>query len=85
MNAVAVLAFLNLGLTETVVVCIVALLLFGPKAARMMGQLGRTLLDFKSGVDDAKRQVTRGIQREVDSLLHGPESEKKKPPAPPRE
>lgn len=65
------LAFLNLGPAEVVVVAIAAVLLFGPKAARAMGKVGRTLLGVKKEIDDAKDSLHREVGRVVKDAVAG--------------
>ena len=79
MDAFFVLGFLNLGLPEAIVIGIVALLLFGPRAARAMGRLGRTLLDLKKEVDDTKDGIQRQIKREINATIHGKSKEEDGP------
>jgi Sec-independent protein translocase protein TatA len=76
------LAFLNLGLPETIVVAVVALLLFGPRAGRTMGSLARTVLGFKKDVDDAKHGIRRQIEREVDDVLRAADPAEDEPSRP---
>jgi Sec-independent protein translocase protein TatA len=71
MHAFSPVAFLNLGLPETVVIGVVALLLFGPRLGRMIGQFGGTVMKFKSDVENTKHGFTRAIEREMDSALRG--------------
>ena len=79
-------AFLNLGLPETVVIGVVALLLFGPRLGRILGKAGGTLLKAKREIEGAKHGITRAVESQIDSAL----STKKKPkpaarPEPPPE
>lgn len=72
MHTCGVLAFLNLGLPETIVIAAVALLLFGPRAGRTMGNLARTILGVKKEVDDARHGLQRHIGRQVGDVLRTP-------------
>ena len=69
---------------ELIVIGIVAFLLFGPKAARSLGSVGRTILNLKKQVDDTKEGFKREVHREIESVLHGPTRKEEKPPDPPR-
>ena len=71
MSGGGVLAFLNLGLPETVVIGAVVVLLFAPKAARMLGGLARHVFEFKKGIDDAKDGITRTVSREIHDAMSG--------------
>ncbi len=75
MNGLFVLAFVNFGWTEGIIIGVVALLLFGPRLARTMGQVGGTLLRFKKDVEDTKLGLTQTIERELNSAL-GPDDDK---------
>jgi len=72
---VPTLAFLNLGLPETLVIAGVLLLLFAPGAARSLGGLARTLFEVKRGVDNAKEDLTRTVTREIHSAIGGGDEE----------
>ena len=74
-------AFLNLGLPETVVIGIVALLLFGPRLGRLVGKAGGTLLKAKREIEGAKQGITRAVESQIDSALST--KEKPKPAARP--
>lgn len=65
------LAILNMGPTEWIIVLVVALLLFGRRLPEVMRNLGKGIVEFKRGV--------RGIEDQIDeeSMRHTP------PPAPP--
>lgn len=75
MNGLFVLAFVNFGWTEGIIIGVVALLLFGPRLARTMGQVGGTLLRFKKDVEDTKLGLTQTIERELNPTL-GPADDK---------
>ena len=70
-----VIAFLNIGLPETLVIGGVLMLLFAPGAARMLGGLARTLFEVKRGVDNAKQDLTRTVSREIHSAISGVDDE----------
>ena len=84
MHGAVALAFLNLGVPEAIVIGILVMLLFGPKAARAMGNLGRILLDVKKDIDDTKRGIARQIKNEVDATVYGRETEEDTPSKPKR-
>jgi len=72
------------GLSELIVVGLIIFLLFGPKAARTLGSVGRTILDLKKQVDDTKKGIKREVSREIDSAIYGPAKKDEKPPESPR-
>ena len=55
----SVLAFLDIGFSEMLVVAFVALLLFGGRLPEVMRTLGMSYRKFRKGMDDMTRQVTR--------------------------
>ena len=63
-------AFLNMGPPEWIVILIVALLLFGRRLPEVMRNLGKGIVEFKRGV--------RGIEDEV-------QEESSRPAAPPEQ
>ncbi|MBP9021007.1 MAG: twin-arginine translocase subunit TatB [Syntrophobacterales bacterium] len=74
---------MNIGLTELIVILIVALLVIGPKKLPDVAQaLGRGLAEFKRAMEDVKdelkmEEVKRDIDDMKDSLLRkGLEEEK---------
>jgi Sec-independent protein translocase protein TatA len=77
-----VLAFLTFGLTEIIVVGVVAVLLFGPRAARGLGSVGRTVLDLKRDVDQTKSSLRRQLTGDLERTLRGPSAKKDRTPTP---
>jgi len=77
-----VLAFLTLGPVEAVVIAIVAVLLFGPAAARAMGKLGRTVLGVKKEIDDVKSSLQREVTKAVHDALSADQPSARKPEPP---
>ena len=73
-----VIAFLNIGLPETLVIAGGPMMLFAPGAARMLGGLARTLFEVKRGVDHAKQDLTRTVSREIHSAIGGVDEEVEK-------
>ena len=69
--ALTSVGFLNIGLPETLVIGGVLLLLFAPGMARTLGGLARTLFEVKRGVDNAKRDITSTVTREIHSAIGG--------------
>ncbi len=55
----SVLAFLDIGFSEMLVVAFVALILFGGRLPEVMRTLGTSYRKFRRGMDDMTRQVTR--------------------------
>lgn len=48
----------NLGWTEVVIVCVVAILIFGPKKIPQLGStFGKTLRSFKEGISKPEGDV----------------------------
>jgi Sec-independent protein translocase protein TatA len=76
------LAFLNLGLPETLVIAGVLLLLFAPGAARTLGGVARTFFDLKRGVDSAKRDLTSTVSREIHNAIGGAGEKPRRKPTP---
>jgi Sec-independent protein translocase protein TatA len=75
----AVLAFLNLGLPEMLMIGVALLLLFGPGFARAIGRLGGTALSVKREIDGAKTGFRKRITQELDSALRTPKKPEDKP------
>jgi sec-independent protein translocase protein TatA len=42
----------GLGTTEIMIICVVILLLFGNRMPKVMRSLGKSLSEFKKGIDD---------------------------------
>ena len=57
--AVNVVAFLDIGFAEIVVVAFVALLLFGGRLPEVMRTLGQTYRNFRRGVEGLTRETTK--------------------------
>ena len=55
------LAFFTLGTTEAIVVCVIALLLFGPRLPQVMRSLGKGIVEFKKGIRDTEDEINREI------------------------
>ena len=86
MPGATIVAFLNLGPVEIAVIAVVAVLIFGPSAARAMGKVGRTLLGVKKEIDDAKDSLHREVGRVAKDAVMGDdraEEGKKAPSKPP--
>ncbi|MFC1806529.1 hypothetical protein ACFL09_06075 [Planctomycetota bacterium] len=71
----SVVGFLNIGLPESLVIGGVLLLLFAPGAARTLGGLARTFFEVKRGVDNAKKDFTSTVTREIHSAIGGVDEE----------
>lgn len=57
--AMNVLAFLDIGFAELVVVAFVALVLFGGRLPEVMRTLGQTYRNFRRGVEGLTRETTK--------------------------
>ncbi len=83
MPGATIVAFLNLGPVEIAVIAVVAVLIFGPSAARAMGKVGRTLLGVKKEIEDAKDSLQREVGRVVKDAVMGDErADQGKKPSP---
>ena len=53
----------GVGLPEVVVICIVALLIFGPKRLPQLGKsIGKTLKGFQSASKQFENEITKSLQ-----------------------
>jgi Sec-independent protein translocase protein TatA len=77
MDYSGVLAFWRLGLGEMILIGGLALLLFGPRLGRTLGQIGGALLRAKREVKGAKQGIVEKLERELAGALHGKEEEEK--------
>ncbi len=53
------LAFLDVGTKELVIILIVALLLFGSRLPSVMRSLGKGVVEFKRGLHDVEDEVSK--------------------------
>jgi len=77
------LAFLGLGPWELITIALVMLLLFGPRAARAMGSMGRGILEVKKEVDETKAGFKKAVRNQVEAAFQGPAPKKPKKAKPP--
>jgi sec-independent protein translocase protein TatA len=58
-------AFLpNLGATELLVVAFVALLIFGNRLPSVMRSLGKSVTEFKKGINDVEEDIDKAVTAE---------------------
>lgn len=62
METFSLLAF-GIGPTEMVVVCVVALLLFGNRVPQTMRNLGQGLKEFRDGMRGIENDIDREVSR----------------------
>jgi sec-independent protein translocase protein TatA len=56
------LAFLpNLGATELMVVAFIALLIFGNRLPSVMRSLGKSVTEFKKGINDVQEDIDKAV------------------------
>jgi sec-independent protein translocase protein TatA len=70
------LAFFSPGPMEIAVIGIVMLLLFGNRLPSVMGSIGRSVVEFKKGVNDIKEPLEEG-QKSVKETIKKAEKELK--------
>lgn len=55
----------NIGITELIIILVIALVIFGPKKLPELGQsLGRGIKEFRSATREVKNQVAEGLLKE---------------------
>ncbi|KAA0212280.1 hypothetical protein EDM80_09950 [bacterium] len=52
------LAFFNLSTGEIIVICVVALILFGGSLPMIAKNLGKSVVEFKKGIKDVKDDIS---------------------------
>lgn len=52
------LAFFNLSTGEIIVICVVALILFGGNLPMIAKNLGKSVVEFKKGIKDVKDDIS---------------------------
>jgi sec-independent protein translocase protein TatA len=58
-------AFLpNLGATELMVVAFIALLIFGNRLPSVMRSLGKSVTEFKKGINDVEEDIDKAVTAE---------------------
>jgi sec-independent protein translocase protein TatA len=59
------LAFLgNLGTTEMLIIAFVSLLIFGNRLPSVMRSLGKSVTEFKKGINDVEDEIDKAVTAE---------------------
>jgi sec-independent protein translocase protein TatA len=53
--------FTNLGATELMVVAFIALLIFGNRLPSVMRSLGKSVTEFKKGINDVEEDIDKAV------------------------
>lgn len=56
----------NIGTVEIIIICIVALLLFGRRLPEVARNLGKGISEFKRGIHEASAEVKTEIEKAAD-------------------
>jgi sec-independent protein translocase protein TatA len=56
--------FQNLGMTELMIVAFVSLLIFGNRLPSVMRSLGKSVTEFKKGVNEVEEDVDKAVTAE---------------------
>lgn len=64
-NIDSALAFFNLGPMEIGMVLVVALLLFGKRLPEVARSMGKSITEFKKGLNEAQQEMQSEIQKET--------------------
>ena len=59
------------GGSEWLIILIVALLLFGPRLPSVMRSLGKSVTEFKKGLNDAEEDVDKAVKDSSKKELEG--------------
>ncbi|HVS73573.1 MAG TPA: twin-arginine translocase TatA/TatE family subunit [Phycisphaerae bacterium] len=64
MNAIEPLAMFNFSPTELIIVGIVGILLFGRRLPEIGRSLGKTIVEFKKGLNSSGDQISKSLHEE---------------------
>ncbi|MFO7898106.1 MAG: twin-arginine translocase TatA/TatE family subunit [Planctomycetota bacterium] len=59
------------GGTEWIIILIVALLIFGSRLPQVMRSVGKSIQEFKKGLNEAEDEVNKAVEEEPDKELKG--------------
>ena len=53
--------FTNLGMPELLIIAFVSLLIFGNRLPTMMRSLGKSVTEFKKGINDVQEDIDKAV------------------------
>lgn len=59
------------GGTEWIIILIVALLIFGSRLPQVMRSVGKSIQEFKKGLNEAEDEVNKAVEEDPDKELKG--------------